>query len=86
MIKTIQTYESNILSYFKFTTNIFQILKVGTHDSTSLDFIIHKKKEILAACNNIYMTNQRMKAYFIDFSFIQNLLSFVTNVAYDLLL
>ncbi len=65
---------------------MFQIIKIGTHDNASFDFIIHKNNEILVASNNIYMTNQRMKAYFIDFSFIQNLSSFVTNVTYNLLL
>jgi hypothetical protein len=30
------------------------------------------------------MASRRMKAYFIDFSFIQNPLLFVTNVTYDL--
>ncbi len=31
--------------------------------------VVHQKSRILVASNNMYMTNQRMKVYFIDFFF-----------------
>jgi hypothetical protein len=39
-----------------------------------------QKSDILVASDNTYMSSQRMKEYFIDFFFIQNLLSFAPNV------
>jgi hypothetical protein len=37
------------------------------------------KSHILITSDNMYMTNQMMKVYFIDFFFIQNLLSFAIS-------
>ncbi len=31
--------------------------------------IVHKKNHILVASDNMYMTSQRMKGYFVDFFF-----------------
>jgi hypothetical protein len=42
--------------------------------------IVRQNNCILVSNNNMYATNQKIKMYFIDFSFIQFVLLFVTNV------
>ncbi len=59
----------NILNYFKIVIKYFQLLEVGTHGNTQFVPIVHQKSCILVASNNTYRTNQRMKAYFVDFFF-----------------
>ncbi len=50
---------------------------MATHNLFAL---FTKKSRILVVNDNTYMTSQKMKVYFIEFFFIQNLLSFTTSV------
>jgi hypothetical protein len=54
------------------------------HGNTSLAPIVHQKNCILVTKDNMYMVNQKMKVYFVDFVFIQNSSSFAINVTCDL--
>ncbi len=55
-------------------------MKFGTCGKILFAPIVHKKNHILVINDNTYIASQRMKVYFIDFLFIQNSMSFTTNV------
>jgi hypothetical protein len=76
--KIIKTYTLHVLDYFKIIF-IFLMIERWTYDNTSFFLIVYHNSCILVSNNNMYATNQQMKMYFINFFFIQNSLSFVTN-------
>jgi hypothetical protein len=69
---------------FQNNKDIFLIIKSWDTWQHIICSLVHQKSRILVASDNTYMISQRMKAYFVDFFFHPNSLSFATNVVYNL--
>jgi hypothetical protein len=65
-------HKNRCLKLFQnYSKKYLKLLEVGTCNNTSFAPIVHQKN-MLIEFDNMYMANQRLKMYFIDFFFHPN--------------